>query len=190
MPQSWIDPCRHPTRTRALTPGHGLAVTLTVALVLSWAEPLVSGDDRTVLPQYLPISAQAEIGGTRILLEVARTPEQRARGLMRRPALPAHQGMLFPSPDARPLRMWMKNTLVPLDIVFIYRERIVALVERAPPCAKKPCPVYGPGDQAIDHVLELRAGRIAELGVRLGDPILLRDHPPVPTTRIGPIRTP
>lgn len=122
-------------------------------------------------PQYLPISAKAELGGATILLEVARTPEERALGLMFRPALPKDRGMLFPSDPARPARMWMKNVPVPLDLVFLHEGRVVGLGESIPPCAETPCPSYGPFGRPVDQVIELRAGRIGELGLRLDDPV-------------------
>lgn len=122
-------------------------------------------------PQYLPISAKAEVGSATILLEVARTPQERALGLMFRPALAEDRGMLFPADPSRPIRMWMKNVPVPLDLVFIHEGQIVALAEQVPPCLETSCPSYGPYKRAVDQVLELRAGRAAELGLNAGDRI-------------------
>ena len=136
------------------------------------------GDTPATEPQYLPISAKAEVGSSTILLEVARTPQERALGLMFRPALAEDRGMLFPADPSHPIRMWMKNVPVALDLVFIYEGRIVALAEQVPPCLEASCPSYGPFKQAVDQVLELRAGRDAELGLSPGEPIRITDTAP------------
>ena len=136
------------------------------------------GDTPATEPQYLPISAKAEVGSSTILLEVARTPQERALGLMFRPALAEDRGMLFPADPSHPIRMWMKNVPVALDLVFIYEGRIVALAEQVPPCLEASCPSYGPFKQAVDQVLELRAGRAAELGLSPGEPIRITDTAP------------
>ncbi|MDB9446971.1 DUF192 domain-containing protein [Anabaena sp. CS-542/02] len=122
--------------------------------------------------QMLPISAQAVLpNGSRIQLEVARTPEQQAKGLMYRPPLPDDQGMLFEFPDARPVRFWMKNVPVPLDMVFLQNGVVQYVQASAPPCPREPCPTYGPNDVPVDMVIELRSGRSAELNLRDGDVI-------------------
>ena len=148
----------------------------TAALWLSMH--IAMGDAPASEPQYLPISAKAEVGADTILLEVARTPQERALGLMFRPALPDDRGMLFPADPSRPIRMWMKNVPVALDLIFMYEGRVVALAEQVPPCLEASCPSYGPFKRAVDQVLELRAGRAAELGLSAGDPIRITDMAP------------
>ncbi|EGV19234.1 DUF192 domain-containing protein [Thiocapsa marina] len=148
----------------------------TAALWLSMN--IAMGDAPASEPQYLPVSAKAELGSETILLEVARTPQERALGLMFRPALPDDRGMLFPADPSRPIRMWMKNVPVALDLIFMYEGRVVALAEQVPPCLEASCPSYGPFRRAVDQVLELRAGRAAELGLRAGDPIRINDIAP------------
>lgn len=121
--------------------------------------------------QILPISAQAVLSnGTIIQLEVARTPEQQAKGLMYRPPLPDNQGMLFHFPSPQPVRFWMKNVPVPLDMVFLQNGVVQYIEASAPPCPREPCPTYGP-NVPIDMVIELRSGRAAELNLRDGDVI-------------------
>ena len=125
------------------------------------------------LGQQLPISAVATIAdGTQIELEVARTPQQQAMGLMYRPALPDNRGMLFNFPSAQPVSFWMKNVPVALDMVFL-RKGVVQYIETsAPPCTKEPCPTYGPRT-LIDQVIELRSGRATELGLKKGDEVTI-----------------
>jgi len=121
--------------------------------------------------QILPVTAEVELNGELIGLEVAATPQQQAIGLMAREALPDDRGMLFPFEPARPVSFWMKNVLIPLDMVFIHEGEIVAIAEDVPPCETARCPTYGPGEQIVDCVLELRGGRAAELDLQAGDPV-------------------
>lgn len=123
--------------------------------------------------QVLPITAQAEIGGQIIQLEVAETPEQQSMGLMYRPPLPDDRGMLFPFEPARQVRFWMENTPSPLDIIFLRDGEVKEIAANVPPCTSSPCPTYGPWAD-INQVLELRSGRAAELGLKVGDRIVIR----------------
>ncbi len=122
----------------------------------------------TPLGQTLPITAKVTIAGQEIDLEVARTPEQQNLGLMFRRELAANRGMLFPFEPPRPVSFWMKNTLIPLDMIFL-RDRVVqAVIANVPPCVADPCPSYGPS-VAIDQVIEIPGGRASQLGIREGD---------------------
>jgi uncharacterized membrane protein (UPF0127 family) len=105
--------------------------------------------------------------GKKIDLEVAKTAEQLMMGLMYRPALPDNRGMLFVFPSPQPVGFWMKNVPVSLDMVFINRG-VVKYIKTAPPCENEPCPTYGPR-VLIDQVVELRAERARDLGLKIGD---------------------
>lgn len=129
------------------------------------------------LAQVLPITAEAEIAGQAIQLEVARTPEQQAQGLMYRPALPDDRGMLFLFNSPRPVRFWMENTPEPLDMVFLLNGEVKAIAANVPPCTTRPCPTYGAGT-SVNQVIELRSGRAAELGLKTGDQITVRFFDP------------
>lgn len=120
--------------------------------------------------QVLPISAIAEIGGEMIQLEVAKTPEQQALGLMFRESLADNRGMLFPFPSEKVARFWMKNVPIALDIIFLNGDRVVDIAANVPGCESEPCPVYGP-DALVDRVIELRGGRAAELKLKINDKI-------------------
>lgn len=124
--------------------------------------------------QQLPISAVAVIpSGFNIELEVAKTPKQQEMGLMYRPALANNRGMLFEFPSPQPVRFWMKNVPVALDMVFLHKGVVQSVTAAAPPCTKEPCPTYGP-DKLVDRVIELRAGRAAELKLKTGDRIEIK----------------
>ncbi|MBN2567042.1 DUF192 domain-containing protein [Candidatus Woesearchaeota archaeon] len=105
--------------------------------------------------------------GTCIPLEHAGTPAARAKGLMYRDTLSG--GMLFHfGADGYP-GIWMKNMLIPIDILWLDSTlRVVHLVADAPPCAADPCPVYTPSHPAR-YVLELPAGFAGQHGLSVGD---------------------
>lgn len=123
--------------------------------------------------QILPLTGTADIKGQTFDLEIAATPQQQQIGLMFRSELPANRGMLFPFSAPRRANFWMKNVPVPLDMVFLRDETVVYIAAQVPPCVADPCPSYGPGDQIVDTVLELRSGRAAELGLVPGDTVTL-----------------
>lgn len=148
-----------------------LAIATVPLVLLGFSYRSQAESDRA---QYLPIGAKVQIGEHQLKLEVAATPEQQARGLMFRPRLADNRGMLFPFPQARPVSFWMFNTPEPLDMIFLYQGEIRAIIAEAPPCLNLPCPSYGPALVPIDAVLELRAGRSQELGLKRGDRLEVR----------------
>ncbi len=107
-----------------------------------------------------PRAFLCDTAGNTWLVEIAATPQRRARGLMRRPYLPPWAGMLFIFPRAQESTFWMKNTLIALDIRF-YDDRgnPLARYPYAPPCREKNCPTYASGGKAR-YVLELRAATL------------------------------
>ncbi len=131
---------------------------------------VAQADEFESQPQRLPITAQVNINGEVIELEVAQTPDQQSKGLMFREALADNRGMFFPFAYPRVTRFWMKNCLVPLDMIFLRDGKVVAIADRVPPCNSAPedCPLYGP-DVLVDGVIELRSGRAKELKLRASD---------------------
>ena len=126
----------------------------------------------TPVGQILPITATTQLAGKTFQLEVAQTPEQQQMGLMYRPALSDDRGMLFPMGTPKPVMFWMRNVPVALDMIFVNQGSVVAIAANVPPCATASCPTYGPKVN-VDQVIELRAGRAAELGIKSGDPIVI-----------------
>jgi uncharacterized protein len=125
-------------------------------------------------PQFLPITATATIAGRKIDLEVAKTIPQQSKGLMYRSALPDHRGMLFNFSPTQPVAFWMKNVPVALDMVFIRQTKVVAIALAVPPCQTEPCPTYpAEGLVVVDQVIELRAGLTKEIGLKIGDRIIV-----------------
>ncbi len=147
-----------------------LSVTLMGCDATSTATP------QTTVGQSLPISAQVEIGDRILGLEVAKTVEQQAMGLMYRNTLADDRGMLFEFNPPQPVRFWMKNVAIPLDMIFIKDGKVKAIAAAVPPCNSTPCPTYGPGT-LIDRVIEVRGGRAKELGLKVGEPVNIKFVP-------------
>ncbi len=117
------------------------------------------------------LSIITKTGSHRFSVEVMRNDEERARGLMFRRFMPADRGMLFDFKVEQPVLMWMKNTFIPLDMVFIARTgAIVSIAENTEPMSERTIP-SGPPAYAV---LELNAGTAARLGFKPGDRV---EHP-------------
>jgi uncharacterized membrane protein (UPF0127 family) len=107
--------------------------------------------------------------GHRFTTEFATDDASRERGLMMRKELAADHSMLFVFPDTEPRWFWMKNTLIPLDILYFGADRkLVSMQLNVPPCKADPCPAY-PSDAPARYVLELPAGTARRIGVQTGD---------------------
>ncbi|MGE0268034.1 MAG: DUF192 domain-containing protein [Candidatus Omnitrophota bacterium] len=103
------------------------------------------------------------------LVETASTPEQRSLGLMHRKSLDQDKGMLFIFQEAQAYSFWMKNTLIPLDIIWLdYARRIVHIEKNVTPCEHDPCANYRPLTGAL-YVLEINAGLADRFNIQLGD---------------------
>ena len=115
-----------------------------------------------------------EIGGERIPVEIADDDAERARGLMFRDELAAGTGMLFLHDREEPQAYWMKNTKIPLDILYFDSARkLVAQQRDVPPCsAGNGCPSY-PSNAPARYVLELNAGEAARLKLENGAELTL-----------------
>jgi len=102
----------------------------------------------------------------RFIVEVARTPEEQQRGLMFRESLGPDRGMIFPYDPPQAVAFWMKNTLIPLDMVFIRADGSIAnIAENTVPLSLEAVP----SADAAAAVLEIAGGRSAQLGIKAGD---------------------
>ena len=101
----------------------------------------------------------------RFQVEVVDTAESRARGLMFRESLPKFSGMLFVYETPQPVAFWMKNTLIPLDMLFFDPEgRLIRIAREAQPHDETPLP----GGDNVRFVLEINGGLAETLGIDLG----------------------
>ncbi|MCE5231748.1 MAG: DUF192 domain-containing protein [Mizugakiibacter sp.] len=107
--------------------------------------------------------------GHRIAVEVANDDASRAQGLMFRDRIATDRGMLFVFADDAPREFWMKNTRIPLDMLFFDADgKLVAVQRDAQPCRQDPCAIY-PSNAPARYVLELAGGSAARMGVTVGD---------------------
>lgn len=119
-----------------------------------------------------PLTVRTEKGEFRFLVEVADTDRERELGLMCRRGLAPDRGMLFDFvQERRDAAFWMRNTLIPLDIIYIRKDGVVrSIVRNARPLDETPRPAGG----SILGVLELAGGRAAQIGLQPGDRV---DYP-------------
>jgi len=109
------------------------------------------------------------IKGSCFSVEIVDTPEERARGLMFRESLAPESGMLFVFGQEGRQGFWMKNTLIPLDIIWMDGAgRVVYISRNAQPCGPASCPVIEP-DAKASYVLEISGGMADRLGIAAGD---------------------
>ena len=145
----------------------GLALLLPIAACQPSSSTAVTLERSPAGLDQVPLTVTSARGQThRFVVEVARTPEEQARGLMERQSLAPDRGMLFPYQTPQPVAFWMKNTLIPLDMIFIAPGgRILRIEANTVPLSLEP---VGSGE-AVEAVLELAGGRAAELGIAAGD---------------------
>jgi uncharacterized membrane protein (UPF0127 family) len=125
-------------------------------------------------PRLEPVDVVTDKGRTRFMVEVVDNDVTRAQGLMFRKSLAPDRGMLFKFPAPREVAFWMRNTLIPLDIIYIKADgRVLSIVRNARPLDETPLPSGGP----ILGVLEVAGGRAAEIGLLPGDRIVHRMFP-------------
>lgn len=122
--------------------------------------------------QSLPIGADLRGETGNVELEVATTALERETGLMFRTELPRDRGMLFNLGTEQPVTMTMRDTLIPLDIIFVNDGKVVGIDASTPPCEEEPCPTY-PSPANVDQIIELAAGRAAELGLQTGSTLTI-----------------
>lgn len=116
-----------------------------------------------------PAAATVQLHGQQFAIELATTDATRTQGLMNRTHLAADHGMLFVFAESAPQAFWMKNTLIPLDILYFDdARRLVSMQLDVPPCKADPCAIY-PSDVPARYVLELAAGTARRVGIRNGD---------------------
>ncbi|WP_312164443.1 DUF192 domain-containing protein [Phenylobacterium sp.] len=174
-----------------MRPPRGLtALVGALALLAACAqEPAAQTASSSELPTVAkPVSAPAAVGGaageapaglevletvtpsgrTRFFVEIADNDAERERGLMFRKEVPSDRGMLFDFQTPREVAFWMKNTLIPLDIIYIRRDgTVLSIARNTTPLSETPIPSGGP----VVGVLELAGGRAEQIGLMPGDRI-------------------
>jgi uncharacterized membrane protein (UPF0127 family) len=137
-------------------------------------EPAAAPESVAVAETLERLEVLTDKGPVRFRVAIADTEEERNRGLMFRSVLDEDEGMLFDFQSPRPVAFWMKNTLIPLDMIFIGADgKIVNIAENTRPYSLDPVPSEGP----VLAVLEIGGGLSADLGIEPGDRVLHRIFP-------------
>ena len=140
------------------------ALTVALGALLALAGLASAGGAEGDALERLTIETAA--GEHVVMVEVARTDQERGIGLMHRSELAPDRGMLFDFGATRPVTMWMKNTLIPLDMFFAESDgRIVTIAERTTPLSEKRIR----SGQPVRFVLEMIGGSAQRLGIVPGD---------------------
>lgn len=113
----------------------------------------------------MPLTIKSKNGLHHFKVDVAATAEQQEKGLMFVTELAGDRGMIFPYDPPQEVAFWMKNTLIPLDILYIRKDGTIVRITHAEAMDLTPLPSGEP----IAAVLEIRSGRAAELGIQEGD---------------------
>lgn len=130
--------------------------------VLAISLPLAACSDETRL------TIHSDSGDHSFTVELVDTPESRAQGLMYRQELAPDAGMLFDFLDERPVSFWMRNTYIPLDMLFISADGVVRTIHVN---ARPHDPTSIPSQVPVQFVLEIPGGRTQELGIEPGDTV-------------------
>jgi uncharacterized membrane protein (UPF0127 family) len=144
-----------------------MAIAVTGACGSATTPPAPAARSSAGLEQ-VPLTIESSGKTHRFIVEVAETGEQQAQGLMFRQSLAPDRGMVFPRDPPGDASFWMKNTLIPLDIIFIRTDGTIArIAENTVPMSLDPVPSLEP----VGAVLEIAGGRSAELGIKVGDKV-------------------
>ena len=133
--------------------------------------PALPGAEAQTLSKIEPLTIATEGDAVMFTVEIADTEELRTRGLMFRQRLPEDKGMLFDFGSPRPVSMWMKNTYIPLDMLFIRPDGSIAYI--AENTVPKSLDAIGVSEPVLG-VLELAAGTSRKNGIRAGDMVYHR----------------
>lgn len=112
---------------------------------------------------------------TAVKTEVANTDIEKTRGLMYRESLEENAGMLFNFSSEKNRSFWMKNTIIPLDIIFMDKDKkIVDIIKGMEPCIEEPCKIYDSKYPAM-YALEVNAGYVDKNNIRIGKTVVFRE---------------
>ncbi|MEK6935011.1 MAG: DUF192 domain-containing protein [Nanoarchaeota archaeon] len=113
-----------------------------------------------------------KINNKKINVEIADEDDERAEGLMNREKLGKNSGMLFTYDDSKGRNFWMKNTLIPLDMIFIDEDLVIKKIRYAVPCKEDPCELYD-SEVPVKYVLEVNGNYTKENDINEGDSIVI-----------------
>ncbi|MDR3450351.1 MAG: DUF192 domain-containing protein [Alphaproteobacteria bacterium] len=159
--------------------GFVMAAVIVAALCVAGGWQRLHADEAALARGNLVIT-HANGKGVSYNVEIAATMAEQTYGLMKRPSLPALTGMIFPYNPPRVVAFWMKDTLIPLDMLFVGADgKITRIAVNARPGDLTPVPSGGP----VAAVIEIKGGEAAREGIVAGDSVNLPDFVPVGKTQ-------
>ena len=153
-----------------MTPA-GVALVRSLVLALALAAPSCKSEPEQKPPADA-YTIEMKIGDQTFRLEIADTVRKQQLGLMHRKSMPADHGMIFVFPDERERSFWMKNTHIPLDIIYADSRGKVISVKPMKPLDESPVPSDGDARYAV----ELNQGTAKRIGVKPGDVLVIPDE--------------
>jgi len=152
-------------RHKTIRPSLSLALLLLILAAFSWVRPA----------EAAPLIIHAGGSTYKFEVELATTPAEREQGLMYRKSLAPNAGMLFLYPDEQQVAFWMRNTLIPLDMLFLKADGSIArIAHNAVPLDETPIS----SNATVKAVLEVNGGTAQALGIKEGDKV---DYPTAPS---------
>ncbi len=117
-------------------------------------------------------SSQVVINGQKINTVIADEPSEWQEGLQGVASMSADSGMLFIFPNPQEVKFWMKNTMIPLDMIFIDENKVIQFIRKSvQPCSSDPCQTYSHNN--IKYVLEVNGGYADKKGIKTGDKVII-----------------
>lgn len=147
-----------------------------IALGLFLYQKQASLSELPFLPQK-PIYGQIEVGDDSFKVEIANTQARRSKGLADKPSIASNEGMLFVFPQQGKYPFWMKGLKYPLDFIWIKGDKVVDVLPNIeapkPDQSDASLPIFEPKEN-IDKVLEVNAGSIEKMGIKVGDQVRIK----------------
>ena len=143
-----------------------------ILVILLGLMALISGCIGQSTLETSTITLSTDNGNIEVMAEIADNIMSRSRGLMNRTSLGENSGMLFVFDGDKTRNFWMKNTLIPLDVIFVDSSLNVVDIQTMVPCESDPCTVYKSAAPA-KYALEVNAGFVEKNGVKVGDKVSL-----------------
>lgn len=139
-------------------------IIISTILILSFI--LIQNNKPSTTQQYYKLSINNQI----INLKPAITPQEKAQGLMNIANLPTNEGMIFIFNDEKARSFWMKNTLIPLDLIFLDSNyKVVDIKHNFQPCNEDPCLTYH--SKPAKYVVEINGNQAEDLGIIIGNKV-------------------
>lgn len=145
-----------------------IGLILAVALIAGCTQNTASGNESSANNSGNESLSKVCFGAKCFYVELAVTSEERSRGLMFREHLDPDKGMLFIYKDEGVHYFWMKNTLIPLDMIWINGNgEVISISKDVQPCETSQCPLISP-EQKVQYILELNGGTSDKIGLAIG----------------------